>query len=112
MEVIIDATNQSLGRVATKIATTLRGKHLASFEPNKMPSIIVKITNYDKIKFTGQKLNQKEYKHYSGYHGGLKTRKLGILWVSKPTEVIRMSVYRMLPKNKMRDKLIKNLKFS
>ncbi|KKT50524.1 MAG: 50S ribosomal protein L13 [Candidatus Yanofskybacteria bacterium GW2011_GWA1_44_21] len=112
MEIIIDATNQTLGRLATKIATTLRGKHLASFEPNQMPGIIVKITNYDKIRFTGQKLRQKEYYHYSGYHSGLKTRKLGELWISRPTEVIRMSVYRMLPKNKMRDKLIKNLKFA
>jgi len=51
MEIIIDATNQTLGRLATKIATTLRGKHLASFEPNQMPGIIVKITNYDKIRF-------------------------------------------------------------
>jgi large subunit ribosomal protein L13 len=106
----IDAANQSLGRVASEAAQALRGKHLPSFEPSKLPTIEVVITNIDKIKFTGQKMDQKVYYHYSGYHGGMKERKLSILWESKPKEVVRMAIYRMLPKNKSRDKIIKNLK--
>ena len=111
-EIIIDAANQSLGRLSSRVAFMLRGKHLTSFEPNKMPEIEIVIDNIEKIKFTGQKLAQKEYKHYSGYHSGLKTVKLSELWKTRPKEVVRQSVYRMLPKNKMRDKLIRNLKFT
>ena len=107
----IDAANQSLGRVASQIAEILRGKHLPSFRPDVLPQIDVIVRNTNKIKFTGQKLKQKVYHHYSGYHSGLKTTKLSELWLKNPENVLRMSVYRMLPKNKTRDKIIKNLKF-
>lgn len=112
MAVEIDAANQSLGRLASKIAGILRGKHLPSYAPNILPNIKVIISNINKIKFTGKKLDRKVYKHYSGYHGGLKTQKLSELWVKRPEYVVRQSVYRMLPKNKLRDKIIKNLKFT
>ena len=111
MKYELDATNQSFGRFATQIATILRGKNSPSYTPNKLPNIEVVIKNIEKIKFTGNKLNDKLYYHYSGYHSGIKASKLSELWASKPQQVLRKSVYNMLPKNKTRDKIIKNLKF-
>ena len=111
MKYELDATNESYGRLASKVAAMLRGKHLASFTPNKIPDLEVVVKNLDKIKFTGNKLSQKVYYHYSGYHSGMKTRKLSDLWSSRPEYVFRHSVYTMLPKNKTRDKVIKKLKF-
>ncbi|MEK7525674.1 MAG: 50S ribosomal protein L13 [Patescibacteria group bacterium] len=107
----IDAIDQSLGRLASRIATMLRGKHKATYEPRITPQIIVEVTNINKIKFTGLKLEQKTYHHYSGYPGGMKNRNLGELWKKNPKEVIRHTVYRMLPDNRTRDVIIKNLKF-
>lgn len=107
----IDATNQSLGRLSSRIAVVLRGKHLASFESHILPQIEVVVTNLDKVKFTGTKLENKKFFHYSGYPGGLKERTLGIEWAKKPKEVLRHTVYRMLPVNRMRDKIITHLKF-
>ena len=107
----IDAKNQSLGRIATKVATVLHGKHLASFSPEKQPNVEVLIKNLDQAKFTGNKLDKKTYFHYSGYHGGIRERNLGEEWKKNPQKIFRRVVYRMLPTNKMRDKIIKNLKF-
>lgn len=108
----IDATDKALGRIATEIATVLRGKHLPSYAPNKMADVEVSVTNLKKAKFTGNKLNQKVYHHYSGYHGGIHTRSLSELWEKDPEDVLRHMVYRMLPDNRTRDKIIKNLKFN
>jgi large subunit ribosomal protein L13 len=107
----IDATNQALGRIATRIATVLRGKHLASYAPEKLPQVEVTVSNLKDAKFTGDKLNQKTHFHYSGYHGGIRARNLGEEWGKNPQKVLRQVVYRMLPKNKTRDKIIQNLKF-
>jgi large subunit ribosomal protein L13 len=107
----IDATNQSVGRLSTKIATILRGKHLASYEPRLLPQFEVVVTNLDKVKFTGSKTKTKKYFHYSGYPGGMKTKVLDTVWDKNPKFVLRQSVYRMLPVNRTRDKIIKNLKF-
>jgi large subunit ribosomal protein L13 len=108
----LNAADQSMGRIASKAAVLLRGKDSPDFAPHKLPEVEVHISNLDKVKFTGAKLDQKTYYHYSGYHGGLKARKLSILWATKPQEVMRQSIYRMLPKNKLRDKIIQNLKFT
>ena len=110
-KVIVDATNQSLGRLASRIAVLLRGKHLAGYKPNVLPAVEVNVTNLKKVKFTGNKLKNKMYHHYSGYHSGIKSRTLGQWWAKSPAEVLKHSVYRMLPKNRTRDKIIKNLKF-
>ena len=110
-KVEIDATNQTLGRLASKIAVVLRGKDKASYKPETLPEVEVIIKNTDKVKFTGSKFNTKTYYHYSGYHSGVRARKLSELWATRPTHVIRECVYRMLPKNKTRDKIILNLKF-
>ncbi len=107
----LNATDQSLGRLASNIAVLLRGKHLPAYRPERLPDITVVVSNIDKIKFTGNKKETKLYHRYSGYPGGLRTRSLGDLWERKPKEVVRQSVYRMLPKNRMRDVVIKNLKF-
>jgi large subunit ribosomal protein L13 len=108
----IDATNQTLGRLASRIAVLLRGKDKASFTPNKLPENEVVVKNLKGAKFTGNKFNDKKYHHYSGYHSGIKTRTLAELWERKPQEVLRKMVYLMLPVNKTRDKIIKNLKFN
>jgi large subunit ribosomal protein L13 len=105
----IDATEQSLGRLASGIAVLLRGKNSPSYMPELSPKITVIVRNLDKIKFTGRKLKTKLYHRYSGYPGGLYTRTLEEMWKRSPQEVLRKSVYRMLPTNRQRDKIIKNL---
>src|SRR3990167_3361600 len=109
-KVTVDATNQSLGRLASRIAVLLRGKHLASYQPNVLPQIEVDVKNLKKVKFTGNKLKNKIYYRYSGYHSGIKSRTLEERWGKDPAEVLKYSVYRMLPDNKTRNKIIKNLK--
>jgi len=105
----IDATNQSLGRLASKIAVILRGKTDPKYEANLLPTEKVTVTNVSKLKITGNKLQDKTYYHYSGYPGGMKERNLGELMATKPDEVLRKAVYRMLQQNRLRDKIIKNL---
>lgn len=112
MKYELDATNQSLGRFASKIAIILREKNLPSYTPNKLPTSQVVINNLKNAKFTGNKLNQKKYYHHSGYHSGIKVRGLSELWGKRPEEVLRKMVYLMLPVNRTRDKIIKNLKFN
>lgn len=107
----IDAANQSIGRLSTKVATLLRGKHLPSFQPHIFADIKVTITNLDKAKFTGNKMKTKEYHRFSGFPGGLYTRTLDDQWKRDPQEVFRMSVKRMLPENKTRSKYMKNILF-
>lgn len=105
----IDATNKALGRIATEVVTVLRGKNTPAYAPNKMPEVEVVIENLSKAKFTGNKLENKVYHHYSGYHSGISSRTLGQLWEKDPAEVMRQIVYRMLPVNRTRDKVIKQL---
>ena len=112
MQYELDATNQSLGRLASKAAHLLRGKEKASYTPNELSGNEVVIKNLKGAKFTGSKFDNKKYYHYSGYHGGIKARKLSELWEKKPDHVLREIVYRMLPTNRSRDKIIKNLKFN
>ena len=105
----IDATNQSLGRLASKVAVILRGKNNPSYQPNVMPQEKVVVDNIGKIKFTGKKAQQKIYYHYSGYPGGMKARKLETMFEKDPKKVLRLAVYRMLAPNKLRAKIIRNL---
>lgn len=107
----IDASEQSIGRLATQIASLLRGKHKANYSPQVDNGDFVIVTNIDKVKFTGKKLEKKEYYHYSGYPGGLKTTKLKELFKNNPQEVLRKAVYNMLPKNRLRQHMIKRLTF-
>jgi large subunit ribosomal protein L13 len=107
----IDATNQSLGRLASKVAVLLRGKDSPDYQPHILSKVTVIISNIDKIKFEGSKMATKVFYHYSGYPGGMKARSLPMEWARKPREVVRSTIYRMLPNNRLRDKMIKNLKF-
>lgn len=112
MNYTVDATNQSIGRLATRVATLLRGKHLASYQPHIEPGTSVTVTNLDKVKITGNKMETMKHHHYSGFHGGLYTKTLKMRWDKDPREVFRTTVLRMLPINRMRAKLMKNLTFS
>ncbi|MGC9031216.1 MAG: 50S ribosomal protein L13 [Minisyncoccia bacterium] len=108
---IIDATNKSLGRLAGEIAILLRGKQKVNFVPYKDIGDFVIVKNVDKIRFTGKKIFQKVYRKHSGYLGHLKEIKLETLFKKRPDLVLKRAVYGMLPKNKLRDKFIKRLKF-
>lgn len=106
----IDAQDQILGRLATKIALILRGKQRPDFRPDRDRGDLVIIKNVDKLKFTGKKMDQKKYYRHSEYLGGLKIITLRKLFEEKPGEVLRKAVWGMLPKNKLRAKMIKRLK--
>ncbi len=108
----IDATNQSLGRLASKVAVILRGKTNPNYKPYMLPEEKVLITNIKKIKLTGKKTKQKTYYHYSGFPGGMKAEKLETLFERDPKRVLKLAVYRMLAPNKLRDKIIKNLEIN
>lgn len=87
----------------------LRGKNKPNFEPNLLPKNEVIVENISNVSLSGKKLEQKKYFHYSGYPGGLKTRYLGKELTKNPGKIFKKTVYDMLPKNKMRDEIIKNL---
>lgn len=106
----IDATNKSLGRLASEIAKILQGKHKANFKAYKAGDEIVEVENIDKIKITGKKLKQKVYYRYSGYPGGLKQTTLEELLKKDPGLALKKAVLGMLPKNKLRKERIKRLK--
>lgn len=106
----IDASNKSLGRLATQIAILLRGKHKPDFLPYKDTGDFVIVKNVEKIKLTGKKLEKKKYYRHSGYLGGLKEITLKELFQKNPKEVLRKAVWGMLPKNKLRSRIIKKLK--
>ncbi|OGN16782.1 MAG: 50S ribosomal protein L13 [Candidatus Yanofskybacteria bacterium RIFCSPHIGHO2_02_FULL_50_12] len=111
MEYKIDATNKALGRIATEIASVLRGKNSPAYMPNKTPDVTVVVENFKQAKFTGNKLEGKLYHRYTGYHGGIRTRTLGERWEKDPEQLLRDIVYRMLPTNRTRDKIIQQIKF-
>ena len=98
---VIDAKNQTLGRLATKIAHLLQGKHMPGYNPkfSGIDKIIVK--NASKITVTGKKATQKVYYHHTGYMGHLRERKYRKVFSEKPEEVLRMAVTNMLPKNRL-----------
>lgn len=108
--IVVDAENQVLGRLASQIATRIRGKHLPTFSPHVDVGEFVVVVNADKIKLTGDKWNQKTYYRYSGYMGGLKSITARKLIQEKPERMIRLAVWGMLPKNRLGRKLIGKLK--
>lgn len=108
----IDATGKSLGRLATEIAVILRGKNKATFDPARDEGNFVEVANCDKIKFTGKKLDQKEYKWHTTHPGGLKTKRVKDVFNKNPGEVLKRAVWGMLPKNKLRHQMIKRLKIN
>lgn len=108
----IDATGQSLGRLASEIATLLRGKHKPSFMPHIDGGDIVKVVNVGEMKLTGKKMVQKEYHRATGYPGNLKTTSMKKLFEENPEQLLRQSVRGMLPDNKLRPQQLKRLNIS
>lgn len=107
---IVDAKGAVLGRLASLIASRLRGKHNPLFTPHVDTGDWVVVINADKIVLTGRKLDQKCYYRHSGYVGGLKTITAKKLLEKRPEDLIRFAVKGMLPKNRLGSKLFKKLK--
>ncbi|MDK2918817.1 MAG: large subunit ribosomal protein [Candidatus Petromonas sp.] len=107
---VVDAEGKTLGRLASQVATILRGKHKPTFTPHVDTGDFVIILNADKVKLTGRKLDQKMYRWHTGYPGGLKERTYRDMLNTKPEKVIFHAVKGMLPKNKLGRKMIKKLR--
>jgi large subunit ribosomal protein L13 len=107
---IVDASDKILGRLASAVAGRLRGKHKPEFVPHMDTGDFVVIVNADKIRFTGNKLDQKKYYRHSGYIGGLKETSLRTMMQAKPEQVIMKAVRGMLPKNRLGRAMLKKLK--
>ena len=107
---VVDATGQTLGRLATQVAYVLRGKHKPVYSPAVDAGDYVIVVNAEKIHVTGRKLDQKIYYRYSGYPGGLKEITLRNLLHKRPTRVIRHAVRGMLPKNRLGRRMFRKLK--
>lgn len=105
----INATGMSLGRLASEIAQELQGKTDPSYARNSDEGNVVVVTNLKEVKFTGKKLDAKKYYSYSGYPGGLKEKDMADMWKVNPSEVLRRTVWNMLPKNTLREKQIERL---
>ena len=108
--ILVDATNKTLGRLATKVAFRLIGKHRPEYTPNADLGDYVIVINAKKVTVTGQKLFQKKYYKHSGFPGGIKEKSLKEVLDSSPEEVIKSAVKGMLPKNKLGKQMIKKLK--
>lgn len=105
----IDAKGKAPGRVATQVAMILRGKNAAVFSPHIDSGDFVTVINASKVKFTGRKLVQKDYYHHTMHPGGIKRTPMKKVFEKDPTDVIRRAVYGMLPKNNLRDGMMKRL---
>ena len=107
---LVDADGQTLGRLATQIADTLRGKRKPQFTPHVDTGDFVIVVNAEKIVTTGAKLDQKRYYRHSGYPGGIRSRTLREQLDRRPTEVLRKAVKGMLPKNRLARQQLTKLK--
>ncbi len=107
---LIDAQGQVLGRLASRVAVLLRGKHKPLFTPHVDCGDGVIIINAEKIRVTGEKLRTKIYTRYSGYPSGLKKEPLGKLLTRRPTEAVRRAVVGMLPKNPLGREVVRRLR--
>jgi len=107
---IVDATDLTLGRLSTEVATLLRGKHKPIFTPAVDVGDNVIIVNAEKVAVTGLKMEQKKYYRHSGYIGSLKSTTLKDMMKNKPERVLELAIKRMLPKNRLGRKLFNHLK--
>ena len=110
-EKIIDANGRTLGRVASEVATFLMGKNRVSFERNKYSGVFVRVVNASKLRITSKKLAEIYHTRYSGIPGGLRVSS-GLETAKKSglKELVKLAIYRMLPSNKLRRVMMKNLK--
>ena len=106
---VVDGTNQTVGRMCAKIASVLRGKNKAYYTPHMDCGDFVVVINCEKVKFTGNKMEEKEYLTYSGYPGGLKGEAAQDLLKRRPEVVIERAIKGMLPKNRLGRKMYKKL---
>ena len=108
--IVVDATDKIFGRIITEVASILRGKHKPTFTPNVDCGDYVVIINASKAKFTGAKLEDKNYYTHSGYFGSTKTHKMADMLESNPEKLYKLATRGMLPKTKLGAKILKNLK--
>ena len=107
----VDAADQVLGRLATRIAMILMGKHKPTYTPHVDTGDFVVVTNAEKVRLTGRKAEQKELEHYTGHPSGRKTVSYGeVLQSNHPERIVEAAVRRMLPKNKLGVKMLSKLK--
>jgi len=107
---LVDADDKVVGRLASRIARVLMGKHRPEYTPHVDTGDFVVVTNAAKVRFTGRKMEDKRYYHYTGYPGGLRERTVSTLLEKKPEEVIHLAIRRMMPKTRMGRAMIKKLK--
>ena len=107
---VVDAEGKTLGRLATRIADTLRGKDKPQYTPHTDTGDFVVVVNAEKVAVTGNKMDQKVYYRHSGYPGGLKERTLREQLQRRPTDVLRKAVKGMLPRNRLASAQLQKLK--
>ncbi|MCD6459666.1 50S ribosomal protein L13 [bacterium] len=107
---VVDAKDQILGRLATKVADVLRGKHKPIYTPSMDTGDFVIIINADKIKLTGKKAEQMSYQHYSGYPDGLKIESYKVMKEKKPEYIVEHAIRGMIPHTRLGNALYKKLK--
>lgn len=107
---LVDATDKVLGRLATRVATVLRGKHKPTFTPHVDTGDFVVVVNAEKIKVTGKKAQQKVYFRHSGYPGGMRLENYKKVIARHPERIVASAVAGMLPKGKLGRKMLKKLK--
>jgi len=107
---VVDAEGRTLGRLATQIADTLRGKRKPEYTPHVDTGDFVVVVNAEKVHVTGDKRSDKLYRRHSGYPGGLRSRSLGEMLERRPEEVIRLAVRGMLPRNRLGRRQLTKLK--
>ena len=107
---LINAENAIVGRLASYISKILRGKNKTQYTPNMDNGDFVIVTNIEKIKFTGKKINNKKYYRHTGYPGGIKSTTPSVLMKKKPEEILKLAVRRMLPKGPLAKKQLSKLK--
>jgi large subunit ribosomal protein L13 len=107
---VVDASGQTLGRLATQIADALRGKRKPEYTPHVDTGDFVIVVNAEKVSVSGKKREEKLYYRHSGYPGGLHSRTLGELLERKPEEVLRLAVRGMLPRNRLARAQLRKLK--
>ncbi|HEV8601044.1 MAG TPA: 50S ribosomal protein L13 [Patescibacteria group bacterium] len=105
-----DASKFTLGRLASKVASVLRGKHKVTFTPHMDVGDFLVVKNAAKVRLTGRKLTQKKYHRFTGYPGGVRTKTLDERLKSEPDKVIRDAVYNMIDSNRLRKHILRRLK--
>jgi large subunit ribosomal protein L13 len=106
---VVDGTNQTVGRMCSKVAATLRGKNKAYYTPHVDCGDFVIIINADKVVFSGNKMDEKLYQNFSGYPGGLKEEAAKDLLKRRPEQIVERAIKGMLPKNRLGRKMFKKL---